>query len=62
MIADYWRQVRRDLAERHAPGRIKQWLNLLRRNYPQAEALFGTVRDRREAGDIDAVLAQAASG
>jgi tRNA-dihydrouridine synthase C len=57
MIADYWRQVRRDLAERHAPGRIKQWLNLLRRNYPQAEMLFGAVRERRESREIDELIA-----
>lgn len=57
MLVEYWAQVRADLAERHAPGRIKQWLNLLRRNYPQAEALFGELREQRDARAVDALLA-----
>lgn len=56
LLIDYWRAVCRDLAPRHAPGRIKQWLNLLRRNYLQAETLFQQLRPLRDASEIDFVL------
>ena len=45
--------ARIDVAPRHAPGRIKQWLNLLRRNYPQGETLFQQLRLLRDATEID---------
>ena len=46
LVAAFWElvQARRDLAERHRPGRLKQWLNQLRRCHPQAEALYGELR------------------
>ncbi len=53
LLVDYWQCVRRDLEPRQAPGRIKQWLNLLRRNYPQGESLFQQFRLLREATEID---------
>jgi len=57
LLADYWARVREDVTPRHAPGRLKQWLNLLRRNYPQAETLFRQLRELRDAGDLDRALA-----
>ncbi|MGE3775478.1 MAG: tRNA dihydrouridine synthase [Gammaproteobacteria bacterium] len=59
MLDDYWQRVTRDLAPRHAPGRLKQWLNLLRRHYSQASQLFDCVRERHDADAIGACLAQA---
>lgn len=53
LLVDYSRYVRRDLEPRHAPGRIKQWLNLLRRNYPQGETLFQQLRLLRDPTEID---------
>ena len=46
LVAAFWElvQARQDLAERHRPGRLKQWLNQLRRCHPQAEALYGELR------------------
>jgi len=59
LLAAYWAHVRADVTPRHAPGRLKQWLNLLRRNYPQAEALFRQLRELRDAVDVDRALAAA---
>ncbi|MBI2803303.1 MAG: tRNA-dihydrouridine synthase [Gammaproteobacteria bacterium] len=56
LLFDYWESVCRDLAPRHASGRIKQWLNLLRRNYPQAETLFQQLRSLRDVAEIDLAL------
>jgi len=62
LLAEYWRRVREDIAPRHAPGRLKQWLNLLRRNYPQAGQLFHAVRALRDPVDMDRALAACGAG
>jgi tRNA-dihydrouridine synthase C len=56
LLQEYWTLVRDNVAHRHAPGRLKQWLNLLRRHYPSAESLFEQVKSLREPPDIDRVL------
>lgn len=56
LIADFWGQVLAKLEARHAPGRLKQWLGLLRRNYPGAEALYGRVRELDSVAAIGAAL------
>lgn len=57
LVAAFWDAVQNKVASRHAPGRLKQWLNLLRRNYPQAEALFQAVRPLAHPQAVGAVLA-----
>jgi len=59
LLADYWQRVTRDMAPRHAPGRLKQWLNLLRQHYPPAARLFDSMRELRDVDAIGACLAQA---
>lgn len=56
LLHDYWRRVQLKVAPHHAPGRLKQWLNLLRRNYPQAEQLYQQVRTLREVAAINALM------
>ncbi|MGV0952496.1 MAG: tRNA dihydrouridine synthase, partial [Azonexus sp.] len=55
-VAAYWQGVRQKVVPVHAGGRIKQWLALLRRNYPEAEVLYQRLRPIKAAHDIDAVL------
>lgn len=55
-VATYWRGVRERVMPVHAGGRLKQWLMLLRRHYPQAEALYQQLRPIKAAEDIDAML------
>lgn len=38
--------------ERHVHGRMKQWLNMLGWQYPQAKTLFEIIRQEREASKI----------
>ena len=40
----FWLLVCRDLNPNQRAGRLKQWLNLMRRRYPEAEAAFQSVR------------------
>lgn len=40
----FWWLVCRDLTPNQRAGRLKQWLNLMRRRYPEAEEAFQSVR------------------
>ncbi|MGN1057381.1 MAG: tRNA-dihydrouridine synthase [Comamonas sp.] len=40
----FWWMVCRDLTPNQRGGRLKQWLNLMRRRYPEAETAFQSVR------------------
>ncbi len=55
-VAAYWLGVRRKVVPVHAGGRIKQWLALLRRNYPEAEVLYQRLRPVKAAEEIDRLL------
>ena len=58
-LADFWSGVRHKVEPRHAPGRLKQWLGLLRRAYPEAEALYRALRPVTALADVDRLLAAA---
>lgn len=57
-LAYFWTRVNHKLAPAHAPGRLKQWLGLLRRSYPQAAALYAELRPMRHVIEIDACLSR----
>ncbi|MHB0849803.1 tRNA dihydrouridine synthase [Stutzerimonas nitrititolerans] len=56
LLADFWLQARRKISPRYAPGRLKQWLSMLTRSYPQAVALFAQLRRENDCERIDALL------
>lgn len=56
LLADFWRAVLLKVEPRHAPGRLKQWLNLLRRAYPLAERMHLEIRPMRGVDEISAAL------
>ena len=58
-VAAYWHGVRQRVLPAHAGGRLKQWLMLLRRHYPQAEALYQRLRPVKSAEEIDRLLVAA---
>jgi tRNA-dihydrouridine synthase C len=58
-VAAYWHGVRQRVLPVHAGGRIKQWLMLLRRSYPEAEILYQRLRTVKEAEAIDRLLVAA---
>ena len=59
LISELWRRVQPKVAPRHAPGRLKQWLNMLRRRHPGAEGLFHAVRSASCAQQVSERLASA---
>ncbi len=46
------------LEPRQRAGRLKQWLNLLRRRYPEAQQAYDTVRVLTEQAAVGAALAR----
>ncbi len=53
----FWQGVSARVATRHRAGRLKQWLNYMRRVYPQAQQAFDTLRLVHDAHQIDQWLA-----
>ena len=54
LMAEFWRLVSLRVEHRHRAGRLKQWLNYLRRSYPQAQEAYDRVRtlnDPRQVHD-----------
>jgi len=49
MIAEFWMRVQLKLPPHLSPGRLKQWLGMMQRSYPQAGVLFREIREARKA-------------
>lgn len=56
LVDEYWQRVQGLTTPRYAPGRLKLWLNSLRRCYPQAETLYHRVRPLSDVGDVSVAL------
>ncbi|ACO79581.1 tRNA-dihydrouridine synthase C [Azotobacter vinelandii CA] len=56
LVREFWRRARQRIAPRYAPGRLKQWLGMLARSYPEAAALFAELRRENDCGRLDALL------
>lgn len=44
LVADFWNRMSARVEPRHRAGRLKQWLNLLRRRYPEAQQAYDDAR------------------
>jgi tRNA-dihydrouridine synthase C len=62
MLLQYWALLDHGIAPRHRAGRIKQWLNLLRRRYGPAQAAFDTIRRLENPAEVEAALRSNAVG
>ncbi|MFM7025781.1 MAG: tRNA dihydrouridine synthase [Limnohabitans sp.] len=56
----FWRHVCGRVASRHRAGRLKQWLNYLRRTYPEAQMAFDELRLVHDPVRIEAWMAPSA--
>ena len=57
LIAAFWQLVCSQLEPRSRAGRLKQWLNFLRRQYPEAEVAFLALRAETDQAKVTAWLA-----
>ena len=60
LLAAFWALVRDQLEPRHQAGRLKQWLNFLRRRHAEAEVAYQALRTVTDPRAIDRWMAQAA--
>lgn len=51
-VQRFWDMVCEDLEPRQRAGRLKQWLNLLRRRFPEAEQAYQDVRTQTDQREI----------
>ena len=56
LIADFWQIVCTRLDHRSRAGRLKQWLNFLRRRFPEAEVAYQALKRVNDPAVIDAWL------
>jgi len=59
LMQGFWGHVERRVERRHRAGRLKQWLNLMRRRYPEAQAAFDRLRTSNDADVVAAWVRQA---
>jgi tRNA-dihydrouridine synthase C len=52
----YWALIAGHVVPKHRPGRIKQWLNYLRRSFPEAEQAYQEVRTLGDSRQVQAWL------
>jgi tRNA-dihydrouridine synthase C len=57
LLAAFWQLVCSRLDARSRPGRLKQWLNFLRRRFPQAETAYQSLKIINDPALIDRWLA-----
>ena len=62
LIADFWHIVCSRLETRARAGRLKQWLNFLRRRFPEAEMAYQAIKTVNDPVLIDEWLAQLLQG
>jgi tRNA-dihydrouridine synthase C len=58
MIAVFWSRVQAKVTPTQSPGRLKQWLGMMQRIYPQAGVLFREIREARKAPEVSLGLAR----
>ena len=58
LIADFWHIVCARLDKRSQAGRLKQWLNFLRRRFPEAEIAYQALKPINDPALIDEWLAR----
>jgi tRNA-dihydrouridine synthase C len=58
LIGVFWHLVCSRLERRQQAGRLKQWLNFLRRRYPQAEAAYQELRVTHDPAVVSQWLAR----
>ncbi len=62
LLQVYWDLVAGHVVPKHRPGRLKQWLNFLRRRYAEAEEAYQEVRTMADSREVEAWVARHATG
>lgn len=60
LMQTFWQLVGTHVVPRHCAGRLKQWLNYLRRRHPEAEAAYAALRTINDPREMESRLQQMA--
>jgi tRNA-dihydrouridine synthase C len=58
LLGAFWHLICAHIDPRHRAGRLKQWMNYLRRSYPEAQAAYDEIRTLNDPRVIEAWLQQ----
>ena len=56
LLSVFWAQVCGRVERRHRAGRLKQWLNYLRKRYPEGQRAFDELRESNDPAHVEAWL------
>jgi tRNA-dihydrouridine synthase C len=56
LLQDFWNLVKPRVIPKHRAGRLKQWLNLMRRCYPEAQSMFSALRTMNDSAAVEQCL------
>lgn len=56
LLGHFWQLVGQRVDARHRAGRLKQWLNYLRRKFPEAEAAYAAFRTLNDPAHVSRAL------
>jgi tRNA-dihydrouridine synthase C len=56
LLIAFWREIRISLPEKDCAGRLKQWVNHLRKVHPDAEALWHKIRVENQCPKLDLLV------
>lgn len=56
LLAVFWQLILAEIEPRARAGRMKQWLNYLRKRHPEAEHAFAQIRTLTDSRQVDAVV------
>ena len=56
LLTEFWVEIRRVMPEKDCAGRLKQWVNHLRKAHPNAEALWQVIRTEQQCRVLDRML------
>jgi tRNA-dihydrouridine synthase C len=56
LLIDFWQDIRKTLPEKDCAGRLKQWVNHLRKVHPDAEALWHEIRTEKQGLKLERLI------
>lgn len=56
LLIDFWQDIRKTLPEKDCAGRLKQWVNHLRKVHPGAEVLWREIRTEKQCLKLDRLV------
>lgn len=56
LLLEFWFEIRSVMSERDCAGRLKQWVNHLRKVHPDAETLWQMIRTEKRCGELDRLI------